>query len=91
MAGRLKMKKNSKLFEVYNNHDHVGCHVPVLLDTGASFSLAPFLNDFVDPIKPADVVELKGTRSTALKGVGWVEWHIQDVFGMLKTIRTQAY
>ena len=70
VVGRLKMEKDYMLFEVYNNLDHVGHHAPGMLNTGASFSLTPFLNNFIDPIKPAAVVELKGISSTAqVKGV----------------------
>jgi len=47
------------------------CNTPVVLDTGASFSLTPFKADFVTPIVPTSSKEMKGiTNSLCIQGVG---------------------
>ncbi len=66
--------------------------VPVVFDTGCSFSVTPFIEDFVSELEHTDVSELTGLTDTAkIHGVGWVEWPIRDVFGQVAVIRTQAY
>jgi hypothetical protein len=72
--------------------DQEETHVPIVLDTGASSLLTPFLNDFVGPIRPAPITSLNGLSAAAnVSGVGTVEWMICNVFGVIKTIRTEAY
>ena len=67
-------------------------HVPIVIDTGCSFSISPFLNDFVTTIEPAKEIEMNGLKdSVAIQGIGWVEWPIRDVFGNVAVIRTRAY
>ena len=66
--------------------------VPVVFDTGCSFSVTPFIENFVSELEHTDVSELTGLTDTAkIHGVGWVEWPIRDVFGQVAVIRTQAY
>jgi hypothetical protein len=81
----------SRLARAYNtNHD--GANVPVVLDTGASFSLTPFMNDFVGPIRPSPIGSLRGVSASAnIAGIGTVEWMIRDLFGVIRAIRTEAY
>ena len=65
---------------------------PVVLDTGASFSLTPFKSDFVGPLRRSEISTLKGLSSTTtVEGIGTVEWTIRDVFGLVRTIRVSAY
>jgi hypothetical protein len=81
----------STLASIYQA-DQSGVHVPVVLDTGASFSITPFLNDFVGQIQPSNINSLNGLSSkTSVSGVGTVEWPIRDVFGVVRTLRTSAY
>ena len=64
------------------NEDESGINVPIVFDTGASISITPFKNDFVEPLEPPDVTEINGINSSAaIKGIGWVEWTIRDQFG----------
>ena len=66
--------------------------IPVVIDTGASFSLTPVLKDFVGAIEASDVTSLNGLQGqTPVKGVGLVEWTIRDMFGYVRKIRTRAY
>ena len=66
--------------------------VPIVIDTGASFSLTPFMSDFTSPIEPPDVDSLTGlTDKVDVKGVGWVEWTVRDSNGQVALIRTRAY
>lgn len=69
-----------------------GREIPVVIDTGCSFSLTPFMSDFVTDLSPSEQEEMSGlSDSVAIKGVGWVEWNIRDVFGNVARVRTKAY
>jgi GAG-pre-integrase domain len=72
----------SWLAKAYNT-DHNGANVPVVLDTGASFSLTPFMNDFVGPIWPSPIGSLQGVSPANIAGIGTVE--------VIWAIRTEAY
>ena len=77
---------------VYLSGDDLGIKTPIVFDTGCSFSLTPFLEDFVGELEAADIDEMQGiNNSIAVKGVGWVEWTIRDVFGNTCVVRTRAY
>jgi hypothetical protein len=66
--------------------------MPVVIDTGASVSLTPLLSDFVSPLVPTALTELKGlTSKTHVVGRGMVEWPISDFWNVPGVIRTQAY
>lgn len=66
--------------------------LPIVIDTGGSKSVSPGINDFIGDIRPADVDDLQGlSASTSVKGVGTVRWTIRDVFGVVRTIETEAY
>jgi len=66
--------------------------VPIILDTGASFSLSPFKSDFVKEPHSSEVKELTGISDTVkVEGIGVVEWPIVDIFGRHKILRTHAY
>ena len=68
------------------------CNTPVVLDTGASFSLTPFEADFVTPIVSTSSKEMKGIADPLrIQGVGTVSWPIRDVFGRTRTVTTQAF
>ncbi|KAI2505065.1 hypothetical protein MHU86_9341 [Fragilaria crotonensis] len=66
---------------------------PIVIDTGASISVSPNINDFVDGISEANVHDLKGLNHSTSKvhGMGMVEWTIYDVYHSVQTIRTMAF
>ena len=65
--------------------------LPVVIDSGASFSLTPTINDFITPIRPSKT-KLSGLEGeTVVAGVGTVEWIIQDVNGLIQKIRCEAF
>ena len=66
--------------------------VPIAIDSGASHSLTPFIEDFVDHLEKSKLENLQGLNATAdVKGEGWVEWMIQDHCGTKRMIRTRAH
>jgi hypothetical protein len=66
--------------------------LPVVLDTGASTSLTPVLSDFIGPLEPAPLTEIRGlTSTTRVVGKGIVEWNICDYWNVPGVIRTMAY
>ena len=67
-------------------------NIPIVLDTGASFSLTPVLSDFVSAIEKCPTKEMTGlTDSVMIVGVGDVEWAIRDHMGQVQIIRTKSY
>jgi hypothetical protein len=65
--------------------------LPIVLDTGASWSVTPSLDDFVSTIKPSTIGDLKSLDNTIkVHGIGTVEWVIQDMHGNTRAIRTKA-
>lgn len=80
-----------------NDHDIIlqaqnSSSTPILIDTGASCSITPNLQDFVGDLKPAETTEVKGlSGSTQVVGKGMVEWSISDYWNVTRTIRTTAY
>ena len=66
--------------------------VPIVIDTGCSISVTPFLEDFASELQPAQEDSMQGLKdSVHVKGVGWVDWTIRDVFNRVALVRTQAY
>ena len=79
---------------VYNmqNDSTKNWNVPIIIDSGCSISLTPFMEDFVTPLEPASVEEMEGIgNKVKVHGKGWVEWRIRDVYGRIIVIKTQAY
>jgi len=94
LAPTLERPENSWMRSVnLSQNVHVQAHVLIVFDTGASFSLTPFIEDFdVEGIEEPDVKEMHGIADKIkIEGRGWVEWSIRDVFGNICLIRTQAY
>ena len=80
--------KNSKTVYLSEKDDEL----PIVIDTGASVSVTPNINDFQGPIRPCELTKLKGLNSSAnVVGVGNVKWMIRDVFGCTREIVTVAY
>ena len=76
----------------YLADNHHRCDVPIVFDTGCSFSITPFQDDFVTELEDTDVAEMTGlTDKVQIQGQGWVEWIIRDHHGQGAKIRTQAY
>ncbi len=66
--------------------------VPIVIDTGCSMSITPFIEDFVTDIEPLEELEMHGlTDSVTIVGVGTVEWPVRDVFGRVSVLKTRAY
>ena len=64
--------------------------LPIVIDSGASCSLTPNKHDFIGDIRPATINELHGlSNTTKVLGVGTVEWTIRDVFGTIRTLKTE--
>ncbi|CAJ1961247.1 unnamed protein product [Cylindrotheca closterium] len=80
-----------RLRSVYINVDSKG-ELPIVIDTGASFSLTPNLEDFVTKPIACGTKSLNGLSSiTPVLGIGEVEWKIRDMHGTIKSIRVSAY
>jgi hypothetical protein len=66
--------------------------LPIVLDTGASTSLTPILSDFIGPLEPAQLSEIRGlTATTKVVGRGKVQWTIRDYWNVTGVIETDAY
>ena len=74
---------------VYINHDSP--EYPVVIDSGASFSLTPRIEDFVTKLEPDDTTLTGLNSTTVVEGTGIVEWVIQDMFNEVRKIRVQAF
>ena len=66
--------------------------IPIIFDSGCSFSLTPVLEDFIGPLEKTGVGDMTGLKdSVKVYGVGWAEWAVRDVFGRVYVIRTRCY
>jgi len=92
---RAKTKKKQLAKDMsgaYLTEHQCKCDMPIVFDTGASYSVTPNLQDFVGELSPTDMDSMKGlTDSVKIKGKGWVEWSVRDVFGRVHMIRTKAF
>jgi hypothetical protein len=65
---------------------------PIIIDTGASMSLTPCMDDFLGKLDPSPVTELHGLNTTTkVYGIGTVSWSVRDVFGVVRVLKTKAY
>ena len=65
---------------------------PIVIDTGASTSITPFIEDFVGKVENSDVPSLQGLGSKSnVQGRVIVEWAVRDMDGVTITVRTGAY
>ena len=66
---------------------------PIIFDTGASISVSPHRNDFLDftPSDPKDVSLTGLNGETAVKGTGVVEYVVTTDAGDVRRLKTQAY
>jgi hypothetical protein len=66
--------------------------LPIVLDTGASFCITPNVDDFIGPIEPCSTTKLNGLNAKiSVVGQGTVEWKIQDLFSVVRSLKCQAY
>jgi hypothetical protein len=64
--------------------------VPIVIDTGASWSVTPCIQDFVSEITSSFEKLQSLDGSIDVSGSGIIEWQIQDQDGILKIIRHRA-
>jgi hypothetical protein len=66
--------------------------IPLIFDTGASYSITANKSDFVSEIIPITEGTMQGIGNLIeIKGKGWVEWDIIDQHNVIARVRTQAY
>ena len=66
--------------------------VPIVMDTGCSFSVTPFLGDIIGELEQADVNEMHGLKdSCKVTGMGLAKWPIRDVFGRNADLLVKCY
>jgi hypothetical protein len=71
-------------------HSCLDHEVPIVIDTGASWSVTPCVQDFVSTISSSFEQLRSLDGSINVSGSGFIEWRIQDQHGVIKTIRTRA-
>jgi hypothetical protein len=65
--------------------------IPIVIDSGASFSLTPNAHDFVGEIQPTALQSLKQiTAEATVIGEGIVEWHVKDFYGVVRGVSERA-
>jgi Reverse transcriptase (RNA-dependent DNA polymerase) len=66
-------------------------HTPMVIDTGASWSITPHLSDFVSPLTPSNIDELHSLDNTIqVHGTGTVEWTVEDLNGNIRKLQCEA-
>ena len=66
-------------------------HTPIVIDSGASICLTPFLSDFIGPVVDSPLKHLTGlSTQTPVVGEGTVAWTVFDMFGNVRTIKVTA-
>ena len=89
---KMKTKPDHKMTGGYVTEHMTKSEMPIVFDTGASLSVTPVRCDFIAEPEKTDVENMTGLSDSVLvKGVGWVEWTVRDVFRRIHRIRTRAY
>ena len=66
--------------------------VPIVIDSGSSISVTPFIDDFTSNLTESDIPSLQGLTDKAMvQGQGKVEWKIRDPDGRVALIHCTAY
>ena len=66
--------------------------VPIVIDSGSSMSVTPFLEDFITDLEKSDVDDLQGlTHEACVKGMGHVEWKVRDPNGNIALIKCRSH
>jgi hypothetical protein len=56
-------------------------HIPIVVNTGASLSLTPFLADFDNTPEKSELKELQAVSSaTKVEGIRTVRWKVIDLY-----------
>lgn len=67
-------------------------HLPIVIDTGASRSLSPRREDFIEGSFTPLSKSLEGiSEKTSIEGKGLVNWKVTDMYGKVGFIVTEAY
>jgi hypothetical protein len=67
-------------------------HKPIVVNTGASLSLTPFLDDFDNTPDKSELKKLQAVSSaTKVEGIGTVCWKVIDLYSAVHTLKTKAY
>ena len=91
-----EVKERENIMEQLPETFHQVCfvdsdHLKIVLDTGATISVTPFRDDFID-WEQGTTPKLSGiTADAEVCGVGTVLWKIRDDHGMVQEVRTRAY
>lgn len=66
--------------------------LPIVLDTGASTSVTPVREDFIEPLQLPATSVLHGLKGEVqVIGYGKVRWTVHDLYGRTRTLQTHAY
>jgi hypothetical protein len=66
--------------------------LPIVINSGASFSVSLTISDFAGAIRPCRTTHLNGLKGKInAVGEGDVEWTVQDIFGTTRKLRSTAY
>ena len=92
-SGTMPVKPGRSIYNLKPTpEDFSPIDVPIVIDTGASLSLTPYKEDFVEPPQPCLLKALHNVSSTTkVEGVGTVAWRVIDLYGAVHTIKTRAY
>ena len=69
------------------------CKVPIIIDTDASCSVTPIIDNFMSPPTKPDATKMEGLngQTTQVLSEGIIKWEIEDVNGIQDQIETTAY
>jgi hypothetical protein len=68
------------------------CTMPIVFDTGCSYSVTPFKEDFVGKLRPPNSWSLLGIKEPIeVEAEGQIEWTMRDYDGQLAATHTKAY
>jgi hypothetical protein len=95
IARRLLLMRQQELFIACpaHNKDHIKSNLtfdsdsfPILVDSGASYTITNDLNDFIKPPKESNIT-IKGYNGSGSKTkIGTIQWNIEDDKGRIHTI-----
>jgi hypothetical protein len=84
--------KGATIVKAFKSSPSDRIHIPIVVDTGASLSLTPFLEDFDNTPKKSELKELQTVLSaTKVEGIGTVRWKVVDLYSTVHTLVTKAY
>jgi len=70
----------------------IDTELPIVIDTGASCSITPVIEDFTRKLQSPDITDLNQlTGQAKVIGQGPITWQVEDVNGIQRSIDTTAY